>query len=555
MTASGGALNLCAACKPPWLLLGGAGVSLALFSLAVAMFWTLWTAAGGQGTFELDVQHIGAILWFTLFQAGASMLISVALGLILAWSISHQRQFPGRRQLIALMSLSMVLPTLVVVLGLITVLGRRGWFNQLIAEAGVSGIGGVIYGLGGILIAHAFMNAPFVARLLLQRFDAVPIEKLKLGRSLAFSPWQRFRFIEWPAISSSLPVLCVTVFLLCFTSFAVVLTLGGSPRFNTLEVAIYEAIKLEFDIQQAIALSMVQLSVCGVLVIAASMLRSQDRSLSILPGRIPWPEPRPLRLAQLALILIFMLAYLSPLLAVVLDGLRADFTGLLAQPTFVQSIITSLVLAALSSILTLAIAVPICGAKQRLVSPQYSRQAKFVPAKLAPVLTSLLTVSGTIYLAVPSLVMALGFFLIARRLASDVYVFAPVALLLANVLMALPFALVILYPAVHKAGLKHDRLAISLGLSGISRWRLVDYPAIRAEIGFVAALSFCFSFGDLGVISVFGNRDFSTLPWLLYQNMGSYRTTEAAGIALVLLFFTFLVFFLAPRLFADKADA
>ena len=239
-----------------------------------------------------------------------------------------------------------------------------------------------------------------------------------------------------------------------------------------------------------------------------------------------------------------------PDLAVLADGLPADFAALMSQPVFVRALMTSLILATLSSAITLTVALLISGARHRLASPLHTRQTRFVP-----VVTSLLTVSGTIYLAIPSLVMALGFFLIARKLASDVYVLAPLALLLANVLMALPFALVIIYPALHKAGLKHDRVAISLGLSGFPRWRWVDFPAIRAEIGFVAALSFCFSFGDLGVISVFGNRGFSTLPWLLYQKMGSYRTTEAAAIALILLVITFIVFFVVPGCFKGKRDA
>jgi thiamine transport system permease protein len=344
--------------------------------------------------------------------------------------------------------------------------------------------------------------------------------------------------------------LCVTVFLLCFTSFAIILTLGGSPRFNTLEVAIYEAIKLEFDIRQAVVLSLTQLSICGILVVAASVFRSQDRSLSVVAERVPWPESTPVRLLQLSVISIFTLVYTAPLLAVLADGLPADFAALLSQPVFLRALKTSLILAALSSAITLVVALLISGAKHRLASPLNTTQARWVP-----ILTSLLTVSGTIYLAIPSLVMALGFFLIARNLASDVYVLAPVALLLANVLMALPFALVIICPALHKAGLKHDRVAISLGLSGFPRWRWIDFPAIRTEIGFVAALSFCFSFGDLGVISVFGNRDFSTLPWLLYQKMGSYRTTEAAGIALILLVMTFVVFFVVPRCFGGRRDA
>lgn len=535
--------------KTSWVVWGGIAASLGLVALAAGMFLSMWTAGQGQGAADLDIAAIWATLWFTLFQAGASTLLSVALGLTVAWSISHLR-FPGRHQLIALLSISMVLPTLVVVLGLITVLGRQGWLNQLFGAAGSAGIGVAIYGLGGILTAHVFMNAPFAARLLLQRLDGVPVEKLKLGRSLGLSPWQRFRFIEWHALVSSLPGLCSTIFLLCFTSFAVVLTLGGSPRFNTLEVAIYEAIKLEFDIQHAVAISLVQLAVCGFFVVSASMFRSQDRSLAIRAERFLWPEPAILRLLQSAFIFIFALAYLAPLLAVVVDGLAADIAGLLAQRVFVRALITSFMLATLTSVITLAIALLISRARQRLTSPLHNRQTRWVS-----ILSSMMTVSGTIYLAIPSLVMALGFFLIARRLASDVYVFAPLALLLANVLMALPFALAILYPAVQKAGFKHDRLSSSLGLSGFARWRLVDFPAIRAEVGFVSALSFCFSFGDLGVISVFGNRDFSTLPWVLYQKMGSYRTTDAAGIALILLVTTFVVFTVVPRCYREKRDA
>lgn len=539
-----------AARKTAWSFWGGLGVSLGLFGLAAGMFWTLWTVGREHGTTELEIGSIGYVLGFTLFQAGVSTALSVAMGLILAWSISHRKRFPGRTQLIALMSLSMVLPTLVVVLGLITVFGRQGWVNQLLDALGVPGRGGSIYGLGGILTAHVFMNAPFVARLLLQRLQSVPADRHKLGSSLGFSPWRRFRLVEWPAVALSLPGLSIVVFLLCFTSFAIVLTLGGSPRFNTLEVAIYEAIKLEFDIQLAVALALVQLTVCGVLVIAASAFRSQDRSLSIGGQPFQWAEPPGLRRLQYLVITGFALAYLAPLCAVVADGVGANIAALLSQPVFVRALITSLLLAALSSVLTLALALLISNAKHQLQSPLDT-----IPTPVASALGSLLTMSGAIYLAIPSLVMALGFFLIAFNLASDVYRFAPLALLLANMLMSLPFALAVLYPAVHKAALRHDRVSISLGLSGLSRWRLIDYPAVRAEIGLVLALSFCFSLGDLGVISIFGNRDFATLPWLLYQKMGSYRTSDAAGIAMILLFITFLVFLLVPRYFGKRADA
>ena len=99
-----------------------------------------------------------------------------------------------------------------------------------------------------------------------------------------------------------------------------------------------------------------------------------------------------------------------------------------------------------------------------------------------------------------------------------------------------------------KAANRYNRLAQSLAVTGLSRLRLVEYPLIRPELAYVASLAFCMSLGDLGVIALFGSQDFVTLPWLLYQKMGSYRTDEAAGVALVTLSLTLFVFFTLPRI-------
>lgn len=42
------------------------------------------------------------------------------------------------------------------------------------------------------------------------------------------------------------------------------------------------------------------------------------------------------------------------------------------------------------------------------------------------------------------------------------------------------------------------------------------------------------SLGDLGAVALFGSENFITLPWLVYSNMGSYRTNDAAGYAFIL---------------------
>jgi len=174
---------------------------------------------------------------------------------------------------------------------------------------------------------------------------------------------------------------------------------------------------------------------------------------------------------------------------------------------------------------------------------------------LAPLFNAVQSFSAMLYLAFPALVMGLSFYLVARHLPGSINLWAVVALLTANTLMALPFAIAVLSPAMEKSAGRYDRLTFSLGVSRLNRWRLVEWPLLRSEIGYVCSIGFCFSLGDLGVIALFGNQDFVTLPWLLYQKFGSYRTNDAAGIALIMLVLTLTVFLLVPKLFAAKSQS
>ncbi len=528
--------------------LSGLMVGLALLGLIGSIFVTIY-AAGTDSLSLNDLAVVLPILKISLLQAGLSMGLSMVLGLALAWSLSHQRSFPGRKILVSLLSVSMVLPSLVAVLGLVSVFGRNGWISNILESLQsphILGLGSFIYGLSGIVLAHIFMNAPFVARGLLQRLDHLPTDRLKLSSSLGLSAWQQFRIVEWPALRTSFFSLSATVFLLCFTSFAIVLTLGGSPKYNTLEVAIYEAVKLEFDLNRAVLLAVLQVVICGALVILASSMRGDDKSFGLIARTVPWISNTRTRTIQLSIIIAFSLFFLSPFAAILWDGLAVNFFKLGGEAIFQKALITSLILASLSSALTVLAALAIGGTQRSIRSP-LRVDIKWYHT----IISSMLSFSGSIYLAVPSLVLGLGFFLIARALTTDVYSLAPLALILANLLLALPFALVILVPAMEKLTTRYDKLAFALGVRGLARWRMVEWPGLRGEIGFVAALSFCFSLGDLGVIALFGNRDFATLPWLLFQKMGSYRTDDAAGIALILLALTLAVFYLMPRIFEE----
>jgi thiamine transport system permease protein len=103
-----------------------------------------------------------------------------------------------------------------------------------------------------------------------------------------------------------------------------------------------------------------------------------------------------------------------------------------------------------------------------------------------------------------------------------------------NAVMAMPFAVRVIRPAWDAASARHDRLAAQLGISGFSRLRLIDWPPIRRPAFTALAFAMALSLGDLGVIALFGSEGVQTLPYLLYARMGSYRTADAAGLALIL---------------------
>ncbi len=527
-------------------LLPGGLVSLLLLSFVFLLFFTLFISQNDGIATQLD-ERVFSLLKFTLYQAFLSTLLSVLVGILLAWSLAHQPRFKGRSLLVALFSSSLVLPTLIVVFGLIGIFGRNGWINQLTLYLFDYSFGSYLYGLVGILLAHVYLNASFASRSLLHTFESIPKEKYKLALSLNFTILQRFMYVEWPALRPTLLSIASTIFLLCFTSFAIVLVLGGSPAYNTLEVAIYEAVKLDFDIAMALKLALIQLGISTLLVVFSSNFRTNLTNLKTSGVTIPWREPTHIKQIQMAIIGLFALFFLSPLVVIIIDGIGADFGKIISETLFIKSFFTSITLASVSSILTVIFAVLLSDTKRNFTSKDRLENGRF-----SKVLNIIVSFSGNLYLAIPSLILGLGFFLLSQKFEAPLVVWSTIALLTANILMSLPFALSVLAPAMQKTAQRYDKLIFSLNLSKVQRWVYCEYPYLKSSLGYVFALSFCFSLGDLGIIALFGSDEFSTLPWYLYQLMGSYRTSDAAGVALILLSITLSVFILLPKLFRSN---
>lgn len=461
-----------------------------------------------------------AALRFTVTQAVLSAVISAALAVPVARALARRR-FPGRSILIALLGAPFILPVIVAILGLLQVFGRAGWISDLLGLFDLPPIR--IYGLHGVVLAHVFFNLPLATRLVLQGWQEIPAERFRLAAQLGCNRVAMFRLIELPMLRRILPGVLAVVFAICLTSFAVALTLGGGPRATTIELAIYQAFTYDFDLGRAALLSALQLALTAAAAFAALRFSRED-GFGIGLDRVirRWDGGTPL--VDVFWIMAAAVFLLLPLSSVVLSGLA----GLFELPGLVfRAALTSVLVAAASTVVLLALALPMAAA----VAVGRSRAVELC---------------GILGLAASPLVIGTGLFILVRPLINPTVLALPVTAIV-NAVMALPFALRILVPAARDVTAGQGRLALSLDMNHRVFFLRILLPRMRPQIGFAAGLAAALSMGDLGVIALFADAQIATLPLQIYRLMGAYQMQAAAGAALLLLILSMGAFWLLDR--------
>ena len=187
------------------------------------------------------------VVWFTVWQAVASTVLTIAVSLPAAYVLGRY-SFPGRGLVRALVVVPFVLPTVVVALAFLAILPD-----------------GIEHGWAPILVAHAFFNVAVVVRVVGTFWAGLDPRVAEAAATLGAGPWRRLREVTLPLLAPSLAAAAAVVFLFSFTSFGVVLILGG-PGYTTLEAEIYNQAVRIFDLRAAALLSLVQLACVAVTV-------------------------------------------------------------------------------------------------------------------------------------------------------------------------------------------------------------------------------------------------------------------------------------------------
>ncbi len=455
-----------------------------------------------------------SVLWFTVWQAAVSTVLTLLVALPTAFVLARLR-FRGRSLVRALMTVPFVLPTVVVA----SSFRALGFDTSIVA----------------ILLAHVFFNVAVVVRTVGGLWSHLDPRQEDAARVLGANRLRVFTSITIPALRPAILAAASIVYLFCFTSFGVILILGGSGR-ATLETEIFRQ-ATQLNLPTAAALSIAQLlATVAMLVVAGRLQGRRDVAMDLQPAI---ETARPIRGRGDRALLIGVLGSAAVLLGTpiavlivrsfdtgtgfgfgfyrALSSLRAD-SVLFVPP--VEAIGNSLLYATAATVLALLVGGPAAFAVAR------SRRGGTLDVVLA------------LPLGVSAVMVGFGF-LIAFDPPVDLrssWVLVPIA----HALVGIPFVVRIAVPVIRSIDPRLREAAAVLGASPRTIWREVDLPVAARGLMVGAGFAFAISLGEFGATAFIARPDRPTLPVVVFRLLGqpgaqNFGAAMAASTILVVL--------------------
>ncbi|WP_226482212.1 ABC transporter permease [Natrinema amylolyticum] len=493
---------------------------------------------------------------FTAYQAVLSTIASVALGLPAA-SVLANYEFRGRRTLRSLTILPFVLPGIMVAVGFYAMFGQAGTLNQLLGVAGLGPYPFIEWNpLAIVIVAHAFYNAPLVARVTVAAWESVDVRSVETARSLGASPRRAFRDVVVPQLLPAVLTGALLTFIFTFMTFPIVLALGGL-QLATVEVWIYDRVR-QLAYSEAATLAVLETILSLGLTYAYLRYESAQSGLAraaAAPSRKPlFPDLRtalsPRRLAIVGYGLITLVVFVGPMASLVVgsvtDGggftlrhyaflLERQLEGADYQTLPWVAIRNSLVF----GVATLAVAVPM-GVVVSVVTVRAGRGGTIVDTL------------AMLPLAVSGVVFGIGLlqglvFGISLPGGWRFQVTGAVAIVAAHAVAAYPFVTRNVSPLLSNLDPAMVESARALGASRYRALRDVELPLVASGVVAGAAFAFAISIGEFSstVILASGSQTY-TMPVAVERYLGR-RSGPAIAMGTVLLVVTAASFVVVDR--------
>jgi molybdate transport system permease protein len=230
--------------------LGVAFLVLPLVGLLVRAPWgSLWS--------QLTAPGVGTALRLSLVCATAATLISLVLGVPLAWVLARSRA-RGRSVLRALVTVPLVLPPVVGGVALFLVLGRQGIIGRRLYEtAGIT----IPFTTPAVVIAETFVAMPFLVISVEGALRAADARFEDVAATLGADRWTTFRRVTLPLVAPGIAAGSVLCWARALGEFGATITFAGNfpGTTQTMPLAVYLA--LQRDPEAAIVLSLVLMAV------------------------------------------------------------------------------------------------------------------------------------------------------------------------------------------------------------------------------------------------------------------------------------------------------
>ena len=465
-----------------------------------------------------DSYYLGRI-WFTTWQAVVSTLLSLAIGLPVAFLFARF-EFPGKTVLKAVSTVPFVMPTIVVAMGFVALLGPRGILNTVTMD--LFGLDSppirVSNSLTIILMAHAFYNYAIVVRIVSALWGNLDPDLEETAKVLGAGRWRTFYHVTLPLLLPAVASAALLAFAFSFTSFGVVLVLGG-PQFATLEVAIYELTAKLFRLPLAGALAVVQLVFTYLFLLLYARLQVR---MAVRVGLRPHEDTaqRTLHRSQrlfIAGMVLLLLVVLSPLIALVV---RTLYSGDTYTPEHVANLFSNqrgsfFYLSPLKvmwnslrfALATVAISLVVGTIVAYFLARSGRRRSGFFDALFM------------MPLGVAAVTLGFGYIITMNRGVLDLRG-SWVILVIAHSLIAYPFVIRSILPVLRGMNPNLREAATVLGASPLNVFLHVDLPIVGRGMLVGATFAFAVSMGEFGASLLLVRPEYTTMPVAIFQFLG-----------------------------------
>ncbi len=505
----------------------------------------------------LSNRYILRVIAFTVEQALLSTLASILLGLPGAYLLARY-DFRGKSIVKAITTVPFVLPSIIVVLGFVIFFGNNGVLNR--AFMGAFNLENpplkILYSMKAIILAHTFYNFPICIRLVSAVWSRINPNLEKAALSLGAKGGRLFTNILLPQIMPGILAASALIFIFCFTSFAVILVLGGGPKYTTIEVTIYRLAKVSLDLKAGSALAIIE-SVLSILFMYI-YIKFQQKVSFAEKVKLQYERKKlasilrsPYGILAVLYIIITFLLIIAPMLAVIGRSFmgRSDWTGQ-----------TSLTLEwyrrIFTDIQTGSIAIPYLsviknslffGLTTVLFSLPLGTAIAYITTRKNFRGRGVLETVTMLPLGISSIILGLGYIKAYQTFPLDItgkwY-----AIAFAHTIIAYPFVIRSVTAVLRKINPRLIQAALSLGATPWKAFWRVELPLIKSGIIAGATFAFAISIGEINATLMLYNPNLTTLPVAIYRLISSYNYFGACALGTILMVICFLVFLLIDKI-------